>query len=140
MEKCVELLTEKVEKLSQPPIQPAPIVQTPVDENKEIEQLKDNASLSLVQKRQSETSQSMDNAQSNTNIEMGNKGNSVSSPSIVSDPGSAPAKKQSTNWNTKTLKKRMNRLRKKKKMKTIDAVKPVENIGEPKQDDSSSNL
>ena len=102
MEKCVELLTEKVEKLSQPPIQPAPIVQTPVNENKEIEQLNDNTSLSLVQKRQSETSQSVENAQSDKFIETHNKGKSVSTCSIVSDPDSTIAKKQSRKLKLKT--------------------------------------
>ena len=105
LEKCVELLTEKLEKNSQPPIQPAAIVQMPVNEDKEIGQLTDNMSLSLVQKHQSETSQSVENAQSANFIEMHNKGKSVSTSSIVSDLDSTIAKKQSRKLKLKTLKK-----------------------------------
>ena len=104
LEKYVELLTEKVEKISQPPIQPDPTAQAPIVENKEIGQLDDNTSLSSVQKRQLVTSQSVENAQSNKSIEMHNKGNSVNTPSIVSDSDSTFTKKQSTKQRIKTLK------------------------------------
>ena len=63
LEKYCELLAEKIEQISQPPIQPDPIVQMPIKENIELDQSNDNTSLSSVQKRQSETSQSVENAQ-----------------------------------------------------------------------------
>ena len=142
LEKYYELLAEKVEKISQPPIQPDPIVQTPVKENKEIGQLNDNTSLSSVQKRQSETSQSVENAQSDKFIETHNKGKSVSTSNIVSDSNSTFAKKQLTKLKLKKLKQRRYRLRKKNKMKAIennDDVETIEDVGELKQDEGSSN-
>ena len=108
----------------------------PVKENKEIGQLIDNTSLSLVQKRQLETSQSVENAQSDKFIETHNKGKSVSTSNIVSDSDSTFAKKPSTNLKLNKLKKRKSKLRKKNKMKAVEAIKDV---GEVKQDESCSN-
>ena len=49
LEKYCESLAEQMEKISQPPIQPDPIVQAPVNEHKEIDQLNDSTGLSSVQ-------------------------------------------------------------------------------------------
>ena len=104
LEKRYDLLAEQMKNNSQPPIQPEPIVQTPVKENKEIVQLEDNTSLSVVLKRQSEASQSVENAQSNEFIEEHNKGNLVSTSSTVSESNSTFAKKHSTKLKIKKLK------------------------------------
>ena len=93
-----------MEKISQAPIQPDPIVQEPVNEYKEIDQLNDSTGLSSVQKRQSETSQSVENTQSDEIIETHNKGNSVSTSNIVSDSDPTFAKKPSTNLKLNNLK------------------------------------
>ena len=60
------LLTEKLEKTSQPPIQHDLIVQSTINENKG--QMDDNKDLSSVQKRQVITSQSVDTAHSEKTI------------------------------------------------------------------------
>ena len=62
LEKLCESLVEKNEKNSQLPNQPHPIVQTPVDEHNDINQLNDSMDLSSVQNRTLETSQTMENA------------------------------------------------------------------------------
>ena len=62
LENCVILLTEKLEKTNQPPIQHDLIVQSTINENKG--QMHDNKDLSSVQKRQVKTSQSVDTANS----------------------------------------------------------------------------
>ena len=96
----------------------------------------------MVLKRQSETSQSVENAQSNEFIETHNKGKSVSTSNIVSDSNPTFAEKQSTKLKIKKLKQRKYKLRKKNKMKAIennDDVETIEDVGELKQDEGSSN-
>ena len=87
----------------------------PVKENIELDQSNDNTSLSSVQKRQSETSQSVENAQSDKFIETHNKGKSVSTSNIVSDSNPTFAKKHLPKLKTKKLKQQKYRLRKKKR-------------------------
>ena len=75
LEKYCELLAEKIEQISHPPIQPDPIVQMPIKENLELDQSNDSTSLSSVQ--------SVENAQSDKFIET--QGKSVSTSNVVSD-------------------------------------------------------
>merc|ERR1712030_155439 len=116
IEKRFDMLAEQKKENSLPPTQPEPIVQTLVKENKENVKLEDSTSLSVVLKRQSKGSQTMENAQSNDFIETQNKGNLVS---IVSEPDSQVARRQSTNLKIKKLKQRKYKLRKKSKMKSF---------------------
>ena len=86
----------------------------------------------MVQKRQLEHSQSVENAQSNNFIETHNMDNLVSIDTVVSDPDSEIIKKQSVNLKLKNLKKRKYKLRKKNKMKATKDVEAIEHIEELK--------
>merc|ERR1712030_64787 len=139
IEKRFDMLAEQKKENSLPPTQPEPIVQTLVKENKENVKLEDSTSLSVVLKRQSKGSQTMENAQSNEFIETQNKGNLVS---IVSESDSPVAKRQSTNLKIKKLKQRKYKLRKKNKMKAIeknDDVETTESIEETNHEEDSSS-
>ena len=94
IEKRFDMLAEQKKEDRLPPTQPELIVQTLETENKENVKLEDSTSLSVVLKRQSKGSQTMENAQSNDFIETRNKGNLVS---IVSEPDSQVTRRQSTN-------------------------------------------
>ena len=98
LQRLCESQVGKTENISQPPNQPDPIVQTPVNGHKDINQLNDNTDLSSVQTRILEANQSVENAKSN-------KGKAVSTSSIVSDPESTSPNKTSPKLKLKTHKK-----------------------------------
>ena len=79
LQKLCESQVGKNDNISQPPNQSDPIVQPPVNEQTDINQLNDNTGLSSVQNHTLEADQSMEDAQSN-------KGKAVSTSSMISDP------------------------------------------------------
>ena len=139
IEQRFEMLNEQIKENSLPPTQPEPIVQTLAKENKENVGLEDSSSLSLVQKRQSKGSQTMEIAQSTEVIETQSPENLVS---IVSDPDSQVARRKSTNLKVKKLKQRKHKLRKKNKMKAIekdDDLEIKDSIEEANHEEDSSS-